>query len=840
MTRRVAVVPHTHWDREWYLPFETYRARLVTMLDELLPDLAEADMGSVFLLDGQMAVIDDYLAVRPAMEPAIRELVQSGRLLVGPWYVLPDEFLVSGETLFRNLEMGRARGETLGGAMQVGYLPDMFGHIAQMPQILARFGFDDAVVWRGVPAALDRTGFWWQAPDGSQVRAEYLPQGYGNGSRLPADATLAVDLIANFEAANEAMLIGDILWMHGGDHQAPTPALPERIAALNAAQDRYELFLTSLPEYLAGTPTDGLASWSGELRSGARSNLLMGVVSNRVDIRRVAGEVEYLLEKVVEPIAALLGDALSWPGTQLDRAWHNLVLNSAHDSICACSLDEVCRAVVDRYATARQIAEGVLDSSLDRFAARLSTSGPSVVNPSRLARSGLVEVLVGAADELPRTHQILTELPGRTLADHLDCAALPEMVQRELDIHRNTSAVTIEETGQTVEVTVHADGDGSFAPGAVLARLRGLAASDPGRPARVATLTRPAQVVLAATPEVPSYGWAPLRSHPAETSPVEVSDDSLDNGCVRVDVDTADGSFAIDGCGGLGRLVDSGDVGDTYNYCPPTDDELLDSPVVVDTRVLEPGPLRARLEFDVRLGDLLITTTLELRTNERFVRRRVSFENTTRDHRLRELHTLPGPASTSVAGCAFASVARGLTAEGGPTEMALATYPARDFVSAGRLTIAAQGAFEYELVDSGSLAITLVRSTGWLSRGPMASRPLPAGPEIPLEDSQVQQTVSADHILALDTPNPFDLHEAAFAPLLLVHSDGAGTLPDRGSAVATSGAVVSAVRVVEDTTEVRAFNPSPETVEFEFGSERDRLGPWEIRTLTLRHLELAE
>src|SRR5687767_5911322 len=107
--RHVAIVPHTHWDREWYSPFQTFRLRLVDLLDEFLPQI-EADLSYArFLLDGQMAVVDDYLEVRPEAEPVLQRLAASGRLAVGPWYTLPDEFLVSGETHIRNLQMGLER-----------------------------------------------------------------------------------------------------------------------------------------------------------------------------------------------------------------------------------------------------------------------------------------------------------------------------------------------------------------------------------------------------------------------------------------------------------------------------------------------------------------------------------------------------------------------------------------------------------------------------------------------------------------------------------------------------------------------------------------------------------
>jgi alpha-mannosidase len=159
MARRVAIVPHTHWDREWYSPFQTFRLRLVDLLDEFLPRLEADPSYARFLLDGQMAVVDDYLEVRPEAEPVLRRLAASGRLAMGPWYILMDEFLVSGETIIRNLQLGLERAAAFGGAMPVGYLPDMFGHVAQMPQILVQMGIDRAVVWRGVPSAVDRTGF---------------------------------------------------------------------------------------------------------------------------------------------------------------------------------------------------------------------------------------------------------------------------------------------------------------------------------------------------------------------------------------------------------------------------------------------------------------------------------------------------------------------------------------------------------------------------------------------------------------------------------------------------------------------------------------------------------
>src|SRR5207245_5382802 len=179
----VFLVPHTHWDREWYRPFQSFRISLVDVVDEVLERL-EAEPELRFTLDGQLATVDDYLEIRPEAGERIGELVGADRLAIGPWQTLMDEFLVDGETIMRNLEAGLARAAEFGSAMRVGYLPDMFGHVAQMPQILRSAGIETAVVWRGVPSAVDFHRFVWEAPDGSAVVAEYLPGGYGNAAHL--------------------------------------------------------------------------------------------------------------------------------------------------------------------------------------------------------------------------------------------------------------------------------------------------------------------------------------------------------------------------------------------------------------------------------------------------------------------------------------------------------------------------------------------------------------------------------------------------------------------------------------------------------------------------------
>src|SRR6266540_959147 len=260
--------------------------------------------------DRRTAPTDDYLAVRPDREPEIRRHARAGRISVGPWLTLVDEFLVSGETILRSLELGLERARELGGGDLVGYLPDQFGHIGQMPQLLSTAGIDNAVVWRGVPAAIDRTAFWWEAPNGSRVLAEYLPFGYSLGGGLQEELGPAFEDLEGLLApmsARESCLV-----MAGSDHASPDPALPERIAGLDAE-------IGSLADHVR-SPTHGeLPSWRGELRSAARAHLLPGVYSTRIHQKQERARVEALVERYAEPLAALV-PGFEWPQRELDAS----------------------------------------------------------------------------------------------------------------------------------------------------------------------------------------------------------------------------------------------------------------------------------------------------------------------------------------------------------------------------------------------------------------------------------------------------------------------------------------------------------------------------------------
>ncbi|HVA04601.1 MAG TPA: hypothetical protein VMU64_12760 [Acidimicrobiales bacterium] len=873
--RQIAIVPHTHWDREWYEPYQSFRLRLVKMLDRLIPLLEGDPSYAKFLLDGQMAVVDDYLEVRPESEARIRALAAAGRLSMGPWYILMDEFLVSGETIVRDLQSGLLRGAAFGGAMEVGYLPDMFGHIAQMPQILKAAGFSHAVVWRGVPSVITRTGFVWEAPDGSSVRAEYLPTGYGNGASIPDDAKALVRRVADHEKEIGDFLIGGMLFMNGTDHQEPQPWLGRVVAEANELQDDYVLEVTTLPDYLRTAPTDGLERWKGELRSGARANVLMGVASNRVDVKVAAARAERALERMAEPLCALYMAPTEFPERLLDLAWREMVRNSAHDSSCACSVDEVVDAVLVRYAEAFRIAEGLAGQALGAFTRSLAEAGPTVVNATARARSGMVEVVI-AGEEVPAGGQALPDEPGafgipRGLGPlTLDANTVKTILGMlpngsQIDAHTWIQDVHVDEDESGIDITIAFGSEERFdVPIASIKQdLYTRLGARPDSMVRIRIDQAPVRRVLARVHDVPGFGHralvATVPSHPVTVEEPEAGHGPvvMANGVVAVAVDPGVGTFSIDGVAGFGKLVDGGDHGDSYNYSPPAGDVVVDSPDEVTVTVGDRGPVRAIVTVTARYtwpdhvdgvtrartGEVgvEVSTDIEVRADERVVRVVTRFVNPASDHRLRVHLPLPAPAEGSDAECAFAVVHRGLDAEGRVDEFGLPTFPSRRFVSAGGLTVAHDGLLEYELVDiegaqsarrAKTMALTLLRSTGMLSRLGMAYRPLPAGPLTPVEGLQLRgRTIEARYALCVACDDPYAMVDDAFVPLDVVYAPGGGWRPESGRALEVEGAEVSAVRRVAGMLEVRVFNPTERPTTVTLGARSGWLVDLRGRTL---------
>ena len=461
--RTLHVISHTHWDREWYQPFQLFRLRLVHLVDGLL-DLLEKDPDfKHFMLDGQTIALEDYLVLRPEREAILREHIQKGRILIGPWHILPDMFLVGPEAHIRNLLQGDRTARRFGPKMPVGYIPDPFGHPGQIPQILRGFGIEAACVWRGLDE--QPAEFWWQSPDGSRVFMAYLRDSYSNGAGLRAENAPAfaeaIAVLGNSLAARSAA--SDYLIMLGTDHMEPSPNTSKAIANANRALADTRVVHSTLPQYIAAVRASVNAGQlpvvTGELRACKRMHLLPGVLSTRIWIKQRNHASETLLTKWAEPFAAfqeLAAEKNQYPAGAMPEivnqkskienrkseiihhAWRLLMENHPHDSICGCSIDQVHNEMKTRFDQVDQIAGELARQSLNAIAETVSTNGQAaalkaiiVFNPSGFSRSDTVSAEINLPPEVS-AFEIVDEL-GNALPYETTSAGAKELLHLMLD-----------------------------------------------------------------------------------------------------------------------------------------------------------------------------------------------------------------------------------------------------------------------------------------------------------------------------------------------------------------------------------------------------------------------
>ena len=353
------IIAHTHWDREWYKPFQSFRVKLVYMIDSLINLLEEDETFKTFMLDGQSIVLEDYLKIKPENEKRLRDLIKAGRIIIGPWYIQPDEFAPDAESLIRNLQIGLKISSSFGRPMQVGYLPDSFGHSAQMPQILRGFGIDSAVVMRGVDFdKIKSTEFNWKGLNGDEVIGIYLIKGYSNAMFLSKDNNINIIRLKKLESELGNFTVADsILVMNGVDHAFPQP----QVASLCDKKSGWRL--DSLESYIndiKSIKTD-FATLDGELITPRHHRVHTSIASTRINQKAENRKLSTSIERVLEPlctIATLFG--AEYPQGLINEAWKLLISNQTHDGICGCCIDEVHREMDQRFTQVRQITDALI------------------------------------------------------------------------------------------------------------------------------------------------------------------------------------------------------------------------------------------------------------------------------------------------------------------------------------------------------------------------------------------------------------------------------------------------------------------------------------------------
>jgi alpha-mannosidase len=849
------IVSHSHWDREWYKSFEQFRAMLVAMIDDLLDILRRDPEFLHFTLDGQTVVLEDYLAVRPEKRDEIRRLVGEGRIVTGPWYVLPDEFLVSGESTVRNLMTGTRMAASFGRMMPVGYIPDSFGHIAMMPAILRGFGIGTALVYRGFGGepGQQMSEYWWEAPDGTRALMIHLfrhgySAGYFHGE---TDGEILKRFASLKEELDRCASTSHRLLMNGGDHHWPDPHIPATLDLLrrsfegtfeHSTVERYARAVRAeiLPSGAEMAPAVAPAApqapqapipvVEGELRFGYRYAfaVLGGVYSSRMYVKQANWKSEMLLERYAEPLNALArasGKRSQLP--LLRHAWRSLMKNHPHDSICGCSIDAVHREMMTRFAAVEQTGGAVVDAALGHIlpyddAASGDDTHLFLFNPS----------------PFPRTETVEAEV---------------RFFRRDVVVGLNPDVVVDPEI-PPVKGFALIDSSGSEVPFQLLRREKtyDITYSHYNYPRQ--TLADRFSILVGAK-DVPPLGFRGFRVEkraqlPAPPPAVKAGKNYIENRYLRVSVSPGGALTVQDRIRGkkyrgLNVFEDSGDVGDEYNYSYPGHDKVVRSGKGgARVSVLERGPLRASLLVAATLripGEasadrkrrgtktvaLPVKTRISLGEHSRFVECETTVENRGRDHRLRVLFPLGTRTDRVLADsqfCIVERVQRTYDLRSFTIEHPAQVAPMQRFVTVNgpdrSLTLLAYG-----LPEKGTLALTLLRCVGLLAGDDLITRPggkagwhnetpdaqcqglhvfryalLPHGPEDPAWGEFVTRESESFHL-----------------PILPFRRKNVSPLPLESSLFALEGAplVLSALKESEDGTGivVRVYNPGPAAVE---------------------------
>ncbi len=890
----VTIVSHTHWDRAWYITFQEFRARLVRLVDRLLKVLAEQPEYRIFTLDGQMAVLEDYLEVRPQRKARLQELCRQGRLKVGPWYVLADEFLVSPEALIRNMQLGHRMGVEYGGVSKLGYVPDGFGHIAQMPQILNGFGIDNAFFWRGLGEEGERLGteFVWEAPDGSKVTTIWMPWGYhnisnlgfpihwGDTSQMALDTELALEQIR--KAVDHLTPMSNTstrLLMNGIDHEEAEPRLPEIVQMANQAFPDCEFTHGSLQEHLDTVRAEvaqrgiDLPSFCGEFRWGKYSEILQGVYATRIHLKQINHRVENLYEKYMEPL-----DALAWlSGAEIPEGtqdlqwtgWRWLLKNHPHDDIYGSGIDTVHHEMLHRFEQAEQIGQLLVRDSLRQLCRQIDFSSQKglpviVYNPLAWERA---EIAVGDVDF-------------------------------EYDNPLADGFRVVNDAGQSIPFQILDDKQEFW--------METLKAN------------RKRRLKLAIPVSIPSCGYAMYYLQPSsQASPAVPASDSWN--CRTDGAENRFLSFIINPDGGLdvldklngqiypnlGHFEDVEDAGDEYSYCPSSHSQTYSTrgrpartflvtcgPNVVTFEIRRVLPIPQCLTEDrsrrsEELIDQLFVSRVTLYRDQPGLYIETEIDNRARDHKLSVVFPLPIATDTAWVDEAFIIQPRSLDLPDstGWVEDPNPLMHQRSFTDVSQaghgMAVLNRGLPAVEVTRQGSgtqISLTLLRSVGWLSRDDLFTRRVAAGPLVPTPGAQCIGPYRFEYALLPHASDWQAVYPAAYryiSPLLLTRADTHegldlhdmnitrddpaqvkavpfprnGVIPGRASFIAVDAPelVLSAFYRGASQTEdqagnkifARFYNPTDHSVSASFNSLCPLSAVWEANLNEERRQELA-
>ncbi|HFD1826287.1 TPA: alpha-mannosidase [Enterococcus faecium] len=755
MKKKVYIISHSHWDREWYMAYEQHHMRLIELIDDLL-ELFEVDPSfNSFHLDGQTIILDDYLQVRPEKRQAIQQAINEGKLRIGPFYILQDDFLISSESNVRNMLIGMEESRKWGTPVMLGYFPDTFGNMGQTPQLMKQAGISAAAFGRGVkPIGFDNqvleaenyssqySEMWWKGPDQTAIFGLLFANWYSNGNEIPVEKEAALAFWKQKLAdAEQYASTNHLLMMNGVDHQPVQKDISKAIHLANELFPDYEFIHSNFTDYLEAVQKDvpeDLGSVEGELTSQETDGwyTLANTASARVYLKQCNTKVQRQLENITEPLATMAYEVSgNYPHDQLDYAWKTLMQNHPHDSICGCSVDSVHREMIPRFEKADEVGKYLAQDSLEQLTAAIDTTGfPKdsfpfvIVNTAGMDKTGEAEITI--------------ELERKRFAE-----GIPEQLYQELENLPKRKYHVETKSGATIPAILSEE---TVQFGYDLPKDR----------FRVPYMARMIKVTLPLE-NMPAFSWETFalvegeaKAEEKETM-IHQSGRIIENGPLHLTIEK-NGTITMEDrknkrkLNNLHIFEDIGDIGNEYIFKQPFCDQpilssnkensevkvLVDTPEIAKISILQemeiPVSADERLEkeqqmvveFRYRKAErskekriLQIKTIMTIRKDSKKIDFETTLDNQMKDHRLRVLFSTKLHVEHHEADSIFEVVKR-------PNHVSKSwenpTNPQHQqaFVNIHDeeygVTVGNFGLNEYEVTEDGQIAVTLLRSVGEL------------------------------------------------------------------------------------------------------------------------------
>ncbi|OOM74329.1 mannosylglycerate hydrolase [Clostridium puniceum] len=740
MKNKVHVVPHSHWDREWY--FTTSRSKIYLMKDfkDVLDTLESNEEFKYFMIDAQASLLDDYLKWMPNDEERIKSLVKKGKLVIGPWYTQTDQLVISGESIVRNLYYGIERCKEFGSYMKVGYVPDSFGQSAQMPQIYSGFAIKDSLFWRGVSDDMvDSTEFNWKGSDGTVAFAVQIPFGYYCGGNIPEDEEDLKEYLKEQIGKLKEKASTNNVYLPNGFDQAPIRTnLPEILKKANAIDEENEYIISSIENYIKSIKAErsDFKELQGEFVNGKHMRIHKSIFSSRSDLKIMNNYLENYIVNVVEPILAMsysLGN--DYPHTTMKDIWKLMFENAAHDSIGSCNSDTTNEDVYMRYKQARDLSTNLLDLHMRLISTKIKNNNEEITltlfNAFPKERTEVVEFQAF----IPEEDFIIKNKEGKELK---------YVIKSKEDISDYVLTQTI--------------------------RL------NPSKKIYIPSKVYRAKIALKAE-DIPPVGYCQIVFELNKENKLSLKEEKAnlienkyykiyanENGTIDILDKESNKLYSKQAI-----LEENGDDGDSYNYSPPRKDLIVSSllskseakvlkseiqeELVLNYSMRVPASLEERANRNISV-DMPVEIRISLDNDQNIIKFNIEIDNKALSHRVRVLFNTEIASKLSIADQQFGVISRKTVLEEDIKlwesneelwqEKPITIEPMQSFVTLENgergLAVITDGVREYQIVGEqfDTIALTLFRSFSHMGRENLLYRPGRASGEKIVETPNAQ------------------------------------------------------------------------------------------------------